>query len=107
MEFFLLSPDSAPELTERRRALGDLERLTVTRDFRSVVDFAPALLEKNWCDEDETLIHYYLGQAYCRLVRPTDALKHLPVAREQFERIGNEWMAVEALDWESTAMGFL
>jgi tetratricopeptide (TPR) repeat protein len=107
VEFFLLSPDGAPELTQRRKDLSELDRLTLMRDFQKVVDFAPALLEQNWGDEDATLIHFYLGQAYCRLIRPTDALQHLPLAREEFERVGDEWMAVEGLDWESTALGFM
>jgi tetratricopeptide (TPR) repeat protein len=107
VEFFLLSRDGAPELTERRRDLDELERLTAIRDFQKVTDFAPALLDRNWGDEDTALIHFYLGQAYCRLVRPTEALEHLPIARQAFERVGDEWMAVDALDWEASALGLM
>jgi tetratricopeptide (TPR) repeat protein len=107
VEFFLLSPDGAPELTERRRDLAQLEQLTAMRDFQHVIEVAPALLEKQWGDEDAALVSFYLGQAYCRLVRPTEALQHLPDARKVFERIGDEWMAVEALDWESSALGLM
>jgi tetratricopeptide (TPR) repeat protein len=107
VEFFLLSPDSAPELTERRRDLDELERLTVMHDFQKVTEFAPALLDRQWGDQDAALIHFYLGQAYCRLVRPVEALEHLPLAREVFEKIGDEWMAVDALDWEASALGLM
>lgn len=107
VEFFLLSPDDAPELTERRRELGELERLTFIRDFQKVIDLGLALLEKQWGDEDTALIRFYLGQAYCRLVRPTEALQHLPLARDVFERVGDEWMAVDALDWEASALGLI
>ena len=107
VEFFLLSPDDAPELTERRRELGELERLTFIRDFQKVIDLGLALLEKQWGDEDSALIRFYLGQAYCRLVRPTEALQHLPLARDVFERVGDEWMAVDALDWEASALGLI
>jgi tetratricopeptide (TPR) repeat protein len=107
VEFFLLSPDSAPELTERRRDLSELERLTLMREFEKVIDVGPALLQKQWGDEDKALVHFYLGQAYCRLVRPTEALQHLPAAREAFERVGDEWMAVDALDWEASALGLM
>jgi tetratricopeptide (TPR) repeat protein len=107
VEFFLLSPDGAPELTERRRDLAQLEQLTAMRDFQHVIEVAPALLEKQWGDEDAALASFYLGQAYCRLVRPTEALQYLPDARKVFERIGDEWMAVEALDWESSALGLM
>jgi tetratricopeptide (TPR) repeat protein len=107
VEFFLLSRDGAPELTERRRDLDELERLTAIRDFQKVTDFAPALLDRNWGEEDTALVHFYLGQAYCRLVRPTEALEHLPIARQAFERAGDEWMAVDALDWEASALGLM
>lgn len=107
VEFFLLRPDSAPELIERRRELDELERLTAVRDFRRVIDLAPTLLDGKWGKEDQALIRFYLGQAYCRLVLPAEALQQLPVAREAFEQAGDEWMAVEALDWESSAMGLM
>ncbi|HEV2032857.1 MAG TPA: tetratricopeptide repeat protein [Candidatus Dormibacteraeota bacterium] len=105
IEFFLLNPEVLPELTERRTLLRELERLTAIRDFSKVIDVAPPLLEKNWGDEDAALVHFYLGQAYCRLVLPREALQHLPIARDTFERIGDDWMAVDAMDWESSARG--
>lgn len=107
VEFFLLSPDGAPELSERRRDLAELQRLSAMRDFQTVIDTAPAMLVKQWGEEDVALVRFYLGQAYCRLVRPVEALQQLPEARAAFERIGDEWMAVEALDWESSALGLL
>jgi tetratricopeptide (TPR) repeat protein len=41
------------------------------------------------------------------LVQPSEALRHLQPARRHFEQAGDEWMAVEALDWESAALGLL
>jgi tetratricopeptide (TPR) repeat protein len=105
IEFFLLNPEVLPELAERRGHLRELERLTAIRAFRKVTEVAPALLKQKWSDEDAALVHFYLGQAYCRLVQPREALEHLPMARNTFERLGDEWMAVEALDWESSALG--
>jgi tetratricopeptide (TPR) repeat protein/DNA-binding XRE family transcriptional regulator len=107
VEFFLLSPDDAPELTERRRQLDELERLTLMREFQAVIDVGAVLLKKQRGDEDTALIRFYMGQAYCRLVRPIEALQHLPLAREVFERVADEWMAVDALDWESSALGLM
>ena len=107
VEFFLLSPDGAPELTERRKDMVELERLTLLRDFEKVIEIAPSLLAKEWGDDDKALIHFYWGQACCRLVRPKEALQHLPPAREACERVSDEWMAVEALDWESSALGLM
>lgn len=105
IEFFL-SPDSTA-FTERQAQLRELERLTAVRDLQKVVDMGASLLQQPWSEADAAVIHFSVGQAYCRLVRPTEALHHLKVAREEFERLGDEWMAVEALDWESSALGLL
>jgi tetratricopeptide (TPR) repeat protein len=104
IEFFL-TPDS-PSLTERHARLRELERLTAVRDFEGAIDLGISLLEQASA-EDAALVRFYLGQAYCRLVRPAEALPHLTWARSEFERSADEWMAVEALDWESSALGLL
>jgi tetratricopeptide (TPR) repeat protein/DNA-binding XRE family transcriptional regulator len=106
IEFFL-TPDSPSALTERQTQLRELDRLIAVRDLQSALSLGTNLLEQDWSVEDKALIHFCLGQAYCRLVRPSDALKHLRVAREEFERLSDEWMTVETLDWESSALGLL
>jgi tetratricopeptide (TPR) repeat protein len=107
IEHFLLEPDAHPELTERQGQLRELERLTAVRDFEAVVKFGLPLLDKRCGDEDRALIRFYVGQAYCRLVQPLEALRHLPQAREQFEHQEDEQLAVDALDWEASALGLL
>ena len=107
VEFFLLSPDGAPELIETRKDLDELERLTATRDFEQVIEVGRAHLAKQSGEEAAALIRFYLGQAYCRLVRPIEAVDHLRLARAAFEQVGDEWMAVEALDWEASALGLM
>ncbi len=107
IEFFLLDPDGQPDLTEPQRELRELERLTLVRDFPDVVKLGLALLPKKWSRDDAALVHFYLGQAYCRLVQPQEALMHLPMAREHFERQDDEWSAVDALDWEASAWGLM
>jgi tetratricopeptide (TPR) repeat protein len=107
IEFFLLDPDGQADLTEPQRELHELERLTLVRDFDAVVKLGLTLLPKKWSRDDAALVHFFLGQAYCRLVRPEEALVHLPLARAQFERLDDEWSAVEALDWEASALGLL
>jgi tetratricopeptide (TPR) repeat protein len=104
---FFLTPESSSVLTERQAQLRELERLTAVRQLEAVIQMGTSLLEQTWGAEDAAVIHFSVGQAYCRLVRPTEALEHLLVAREEFERSGDEWMAVEALDWESSARGLL
>ena len=106
IEFFL-TPDSPLALTERQSQLRELERLTAVRELQGVVDLGTSLLEQDWAVEDQALIHFCLGQAYCRLVRPDEALRHLRLAREEFGRFGDEWMTVETLDWQSSALGLL
>jgi len=106
IEFFL-TPDSPSALTERQSQLRELERLTSVRELQGVVDLGTSLLEKDWNAGDEAIIHFCVGQAYCRLVRPAEALQHMRLARIEFERVGDEWMTVETLDWQSSALGLL
>jgi tetratricopeptide (TPR) repeat protein len=107
IEYFLLDPRAQPELTDSQKQLRELERLTLVREFGAVITLGLALLEKRWSDENEGLVRFYLGQAYCRVVEPEEALVHLPLARAQFERQEDEWLAVDALDWEASAWGLL
>jgi len=102
---FFLTPGSPSPLTERQAQLRELERLTAVRELQKVVDMGVSLLEQAWGSEDAALIHFWIGQALCRLVRPAEALAHLELALAEFERAGDEWMAVEALDWKSSALG--
>ena len=104
---FFLTPESSSVLTERHAQLRELERLTAVRQLEAVIQMGSSLLDGKWSAEDKAVIHFSVGQAYCRLVRPAEALEHLVVAREQFERSGDEWMAVEAMDWQSSALGLL
>jgi tetratricopeptide (TPR) repeat protein len=106
IEFFL-TPDSPLALTERQAQLRELERLTAVRELQGVVNLGTSLLKQDWSVEDEAVIHFSIGQAYCRLVRPAEALQHLRLARAKFERLSDEWMTVETLDWESSALGLL
>jgi tetratricopeptide (TPR) repeat protein len=104
---FFLPLDSKAALTERQTQLRELERLTAVRELQGVVNLSTTLLEQDWSVQDEALIHFCLGQAYCRLVRPAEALEHLRLARDEFERLADEWMTVETLDWQSSALGLL
>ena len=106
IEFFL-NPDAPAALTEGQSQLRELERLTAVRDLDHVVEMGLTLLAQRWSAEDAAVIRLSVGQAYCRMVRPEEALEHLRIARPEFERLGDEWMAVEALDWESSALGLL
>jgi len=107
LEFFLLEAQSVPSKTGGYHELRELERLTMTREFRQVLDLGVGLLDKPWSPETLGQLRFYLGQAYCRLFQAVAALDHLSAARATFEQLGDEWMAVEALDWEASAMGLV
>ena len=107
IEYFLLAPHGQPELTEPHQELVQLEHLIATRDFQGVVRLGLTLFNRGWSEDGVALVQFYVGQAYCRLVQPHEALMHLPVARAQFEHYGLEWLAVDALDWEASARGLL
>jgi tetratricopeptide (TPR) repeat protein len=104
---FFLEPDSATALTERQEQLRELERLSAARELEKVLEMGSSLLGQQWSAEDAAVIHSSLGQAFCRLVRPNEALPHLRAARQEFERMGDEWMTIETLDWESSSLGLL
>jgi tetratricopeptide (TPR) repeat protein len=106
IEFFL-AQDAQAALTERQTQLRELERLSAVRELEAVIEVGNTLLRQEWSSYDSALIHFHVGQAYCRLVQPVEALQNLRVARGEFERGGDEWMIVEALDWESSALGLL
>src|SRR6202171_1795654 len=90
-----------------RSELRELESLTARREFEAVVELGRPLLSKHLTDRDLALVRSYLGQALCRLVHPLEALAFLPLARERFELQNEEWLAVDALDWEASARGLL
>lgn len=91
-----------------RNELRELESLTARRDFEAVVELGrPLLYKRSRENYDLALVRFYVGQALCRLVQPLEALVFLPLARERFELQNEEWLAVEALDWEASARGLL
>jgi tetratricopeptide (TPR) repeat protein len=90
-----------------RKELRALELLTAQRDFEAVAALGGPWLEKRWSGGDLALIRFYVGQAHCRLVQPLEALACLPQARAHFEQHQDEWLAVDALDWEASAWGLL
>src|SRR5258708_19575442 len=101
---FFLPPDSKTALTERQSQLRELERLTAVRELQSVVNLGANLLQKDWSAEDEALIHFSIGQACCRLVRPEEAMPHLQLARKEFEHLCDELIPVQPLHSEAAPL---
>jgi tetratricopeptide (TPR) repeat protein/DNA-binding XRE family transcriptional regulator len=106
IEYFIASGSPAVTTVTQPRIL-DLDRLTVLRDFDAVIATGLPLTARRWSRRDRALVAFYVGQAFCRLVRPDESLRHLRLARNAFEELDDEPMVVEALDWEAAALGLL
>ena len=106
LEYFL-SPDDARSVPAPQNELMALEQLAVTRDFDAVIEQGTKLLKRRWDYGSMATIHHLVGEAYCRSVRPQQALEHLQKARALFKDLGDSWMEVEARDWEASAHGLL
>src|SRR5258706_14796831 len=98
MDFFL-TQESSSALTERQAQLRELERLTAVRQLESVIQTGTSLLEQKWSADDTAVLHFSVGQAFCRLVRPAEALQHLVLAPQEFERSGGQRVLGRADDW--------
>jgi tetratricopeptide (TPR) repeat protein len=106
IEYFL-SPDDASAVPAPQNELITLQQLAVTREFDAVIEKGQKLLRRRWDFGSMATIHHLVGEAYCRTVRPKEALEHLPKARRLFEELGDTWMVVETIDWEAAAHGLL
>ncbi len=84
--------------------IDELEQLCLAGDLRSAVDKATGLLEGVHDAWTEAKARFYLGQALVRLSRLALGETHLSRARALFEQLGDQWLAVECLDWEASAL---
>jgi tetratricopeptide (TPR) repeat protein len=106
LDYFLV-PQETGSVPAPQNELVALEQLSITRDFAGVVEKGTALLRRRWDTGSLATIHFLVGSAHCRSVRPNEALEHLQKARRLFEQLGDAWMVVETLDWEAAASGLL
>jgi tetratricopeptide (TPR) repeat protein len=106
LEYFLLPADTG-SVPAPQNELVMLEQLSVTRDYPAVIEKGAKLLRRRWDIGSLATIHYLVGQAHCRSVRPNEALVHLQKARRMFQDLGDSWMIVETLDWEAAAYGLI
>ena len=100
---FLLSSDPERAVMHGEHA-NELDRLCQTHQYDRVVEIARELLVPGASQEVQAVAHFYLGQALHHLVQPDQALAHLRLARQLFDRLGDPWLAAEAMDWESCAL---
>ncbi len=92
---------------EDRAARDELERLTLTEEFGKAVELGERLLEEQSSPGIEADVRLFLGTAYVRMHDGQRALAHLAAARRFYESIGDIGMAVEAADYEATALFLL
>ncbi|HET7420825.1 MAG TPA: tetratricopeptide repeat protein [Candidatus Dormibacteraeota bacterium] len=104
LDYFLV-PQETGSVPAPQNELVTLEQLSNSRDFAAVVEKGTALLRRRWDTGSLATIHYLVGSAHCRSVRPDEALEHLRKAHELFEELGDAWMVVDTLDWEAAAYG--
>jgi len=107
IEFFVAEQSALAESGRHEDVLRELERLTLIRDFKAAIDVGLALLDQPISREHAASAHFYIGQAYCRLAAPKEAVEHLSQSRGWFDLTGDRWMEVEILDWESSALGLM
>ncbi len=95
-------PKTPPELQGR---VSELERLSLQHDDEAVLKLSEWLIERGLSRADEAQVRLLAGQARVQTKRPQGALVHLRRARALFDDLGDEWMAVECMDWEAAALG--
>jgi tetratricopeptide (TPR) repeat protein len=81
--------------------------LVQTDDFPAAIEFGQHLLDEDLPAGLEADVRLLLGSAYIRMHDGGRALDHVCRARATFEQIGDDLMAVEALDQEATALFLL
>jgi tetratricopeptide (TPR) repeat protein len=100
---FLLTSDPERSIMHGEHA-NELDRLCQAHQYARVVEIGRELLTPDASQEVRAVAHFYLGQARRHLVQPDEAVAHLREARQLFDRLGDPWLAAEALDWEASAL---
>jgi len=86
----------------------ELERLTAETRFDEVLKRGSQILEAGGLDgHPEALVHYWMGEANVRLIRPEPAIGHLDRALRLFDDHADPWMAAHALHMKSSALYLL
>lgn len=105
VEFFLASaPDAAAEAwAADNLQLIELESRLARAELAAALELGERLLEQVGEGPLAATVRLRLAEANCRLRRPEAALEHLSGARIALEATGDDWAAIEALDWEAAA----
>ena len=100
----------APEGTGGRsgslalKRLSEVERLVETGEMAAAAELAEQLLPGTTDTWDLAQLHLWIGRCQIDLRRPEPALGHLRIASDLFDRLNDDRLTVEALDWEGSAL---
>lgn len=105
VEFFLATaPDAAAETwAADNLQLVELESRLARAELATALELGERLLEQVGEGPLAATVKLRLAEACCRLRRPEAALEHLSGVRAALEATGDDWAAIEALDWEAAA----
>lgn len=92
---------------DQRVARDQIERLVMQEEFAKAVEFGERLLEDHLPSVLEAEVRFFIGRSHVRTRDGDAALRHLRLARQIFQQIGDQWMATECIDQEAAALFLL
>jgi tetratricopeptide (TPR) repeat protein len=107
LAFFLADASSPRPQIERYRSVDKLEAMVLAEEWEQVLPFAERLLSELDDHRGRAEVRLCAAQACCALGQPSRALELLEPALKYAERVRDEWLAVDCLDWRATALALL
>ncbi len=109
VDYFLVGAPSAAteEWAGDQRALVELEGLVARGELDDAIAAGNRLLADAGPGEFAATVRLRLAEVHARLHDPDAALALLREARPALDAAGDEWLVIEALDWEAAAMHLL
>lgn len=89
---------------DREARIAELEALCESERYEEALAHADALRQVLRTEDEEARVLHFLGRALLLTDRAEDAVEPLRRALALFEALDDEFMAVETLDWLSSAM---
>jgi tetratricopeptide (TPR) repeat protein len=93
-----------PYWSERPRTLLRLQELAMREEWQEIARLAPLLLPNlaghRWQAEARAVI----GEAYCHLLKPREALNELRLAKVYADQTTDPWLTVDCADWQAVAL---
>ncbi len=86
--------------------LTELGNLVQGHQFEQALEQGAKILDNTDSPSVTGLVHYYVGHALIHLAKPLEALNRLKVARDLFESLGDEGMAVETMELQAKALNW-